>query len=137
MDEATKKQYNVETFMAQFKKADTERSPSLPGGDPTTYAYIPKLLMHPVKDGRIRLLWLVIAPYFVTVLKQPSEKAEEYCREYLERCDKLEPCGKALNSVYDMVDHARIANLMPPRLETLEQSDPDLYEVIRLAIQDE
>ena len=137
MDEETKKQYNVETFMAQFKKAETERSPSLPGGDPTTYAYIPKLLMHPVKDGRMRLLWLVLAPYFITVLKVGMDKAIEYCHEYLERCNELEPCGKALNSVYEQVDHARIARLMPPRLETLEQSDPDLYEVIRLAIQDE
>ncbi len=136
MDEETKKQYNVETFMAQFKRVETESSPSLPGGDPTAYAYIPRLLMHPVRDGRARLLWLVLAPYFITIAKVSSEDAEKYCRDYLTECDKLEPCSKALSQVFEMVDHARTAGLMPPRLDTLETSDPDLYEIIKLAIQE-
>jgi hypothetical protein len=136
MDEALKKQYDVDVFMAQFKRAEIEHSPSLPGGDPTTYAYIPKLLMHPVKDGRIRLLWQVIAPYFVTILKVSQDDAEKYCREYLERCDELESCSKALEQVFQMVDHARIVDLKPPRLETLESTDPDLYQIITVAIQD-
>ena len=134
MDEKTKAMYNVETFMAQFKRADQEHSPSLPGGDPTTYAYIPKLLMHPVHDGRMRLLWLVIAPYVVTILKQPRDKAEEFCREYIQRCHELTPCTKVLNAISEQVDHSIVNDLKPPRLETLEQSDPDLYEIIRVAI---
>lgn len=136
MDEETKKQYNVETFMAQFKRSEQEHSPSLPGGDPTAYAYIPRLLMHPVRDGRMRLLWLVVAPYFVTVIKASPEDAEKYCRDYFTECDKLEPCTKVLNAVFEMVDHARVAGLMPPRLDTLETSDPDLLEIIKMAIQE-
>jgi len=136
MDDKTKAQYNVETFMAQFKRSEQEHSPSLPGGDPTSYAYIPKLLMHPVRDGRMRLLWLVIAPYFISVLKVSPDDAIKYCQDYFEQCHELAPCTKVLESIPQMVDHARVAGLMPPRLETLEQSDPDLYEIIRMVIQD-
>jgi hypothetical protein len=141
MDEKSKAMYNVETFMAQFKRAEQEHSPSLPGGDPTTYAYIPKLLMHPVRDGRMRLLWLVIAPYFVNILKLPLDQAEKYCQEYFEECHQLEPCSNVLASISMHIGRvapggATERGLMPPRLETLEISDPDLYDIIRRAIGD-
>jgi hypothetical protein len=130
MDDETKKRYNVETFMAQFKKEQTEFSPSMGSGDPTAYAYIVKLLMKPVRDGRHRLLWLVIAPYFVTILKQSREDAIKYTTEYFETCNDLAPCSDVLSSVSEFVDHAITEGLYPPHLETLEESDPDLFQII-------
>ena len=127
--------YNTENFKAQFKKearANTESGESVAG----SYEFIAKLLCHPISDGRVRMLWLVLAPYAVTILKQSRENAIFMVKTYIEECDKLKPCPKAISLVEQFVDYAAQIDLKPPKLVTIEANDPDLWVIITKAIQE-
>lgn len=132
-----KAKFNTENFKAQFKKegkytGEVYEGGSMGGG----YGYIAQLLLHPVTDGRNRILWLILAPYAVTILKLDREKAIALVREYLEACNELNPCQSVLDKVEQYVDNAaNVENgLKPPHLDTLQQSDPELYDIVMGAI---
>jgi Primase X len=61
-------------------------------GTPPTSQWIENLLKrNGVADGRHRILWHVLAPYFVNLRKLAPESAEAVLREYFEKCDKIKP----------------------------------------------
>ena len=128
--------FNTETFKAQFKKErevlPLSEGKSNAGG---SYEFIARLLLHPVSDGRHRLLWLVLAPYAVTILKLPRDSAVDLVRKYLEECDKLKPCSDVLDIVETYVDYAAQIDLHPPKLDTIRETDPDMAEIIEKAIE--
>lgn len=127
--------FNTEHFKAQFKK-ERELKPLQEGGNKAggSYEFIARLLLHPVSDGRHRLLWLVLAPYAVSILKMPRDDAIDLVRKYLEECDKLKPCSDVINMVEQYIDYAAQVDLKPPKLVTIEDTDPDLFAVIMGAI---
>ena len=88
MDEEELKKFNVENFKKQFEKK-VEYSGNLCNGE--GYQYIAKLLLRPVKDGRHRILWLVIAPYVANILKLTREQALNAVESYLKLCNELQP----------------------------------------------
>lgn len=97
------------------------------------YEYIDRLLLHPVKDGRHRLLWLVIAPYAANVLKLEQSAAVAMVEEYFKMCEELEPTDVS-GSVSYYVERSYNEELMPPHLSTIEATDPDLFAVITSAL---
>lgn len=125
--------FNTANFKAQFHKEFEQTEGESVGG---SYEYIARLLLHPVTDGRNRLLWLVLAPYAVSILRLEREKAIDLVREYLEACHELNPCQDVLDKVEQYVDNAaNVENgLKPPKLETLQESDPELFEIVQQAI---
>lgn len=123
--------FNTENFKAQFQKKVEFGEGNGVGGD---YTYIAKLLLSPVTDGRHRLLWLVLAPYAVSILKRDRESAIELITKYLEECDGLKPCPDVLIKVEQYVDYAANIELRPPREETLKKNDPDLWAIIERVI---
>ena len=130
---SNKEKFNTENFKAQFKKPVEYTGTGSSGG---SCQYVAKLLLHPVKDGRHRLLWLVLAPYAITVLKLNRDNAIWLVRTYLEWCGELAPCEDVLSLVEQYVDYAATQDLHPPRLDTLQQGDPELFETVQEAIKE-
>lgn len=135
MNEEQLKLYNTENFKAQFRReSETREGGGEQGNTSGSYEFIAKLLLHPVEDGRHRLLWLVLAPYAVSVLKLNRENAILLVTAYLEECNKLNPCYDVLSTIEQYVDYAASIDLRPPKLETIRDSDPDMAEIIEGAI---
>lgn len=97
------------------------------------YTYIAKLIENPITDGRHRILWQVLAPYAVNVLKLNRSDAMELVDGYIEMCNALKPTNAGFKSAY-YVDRAMITGLLPPRLDTIKRNDEDLYDTIVAAI---
>jgi len=93
------------------------------------YSWIISLLEHPIKDGRHRALWLIIAPYLVNVLKVSSQEATDIIRDYLDKCNKLFETDATSKSEY-YVNYALRTGLKPPSLQTLRLAHQDLYEIL-------
>jgi hypothetical protein len=130
MDEEELKKFNVENFKKQFEKK-VEYSGNLCNGE--GYQYIAKLLLRPVKDGRHRILWLVIAPYVANILKLTREQALNAVQSYLKLCNELQPTDTIESIVY-YVDYAKQQGLKPPHLDRIKDTDPDLWAIIVGAI---
>ncbi len=127
--------FNTENFKAQFHKiVDAGKGSS--SGSSEGYTYIAKLLLVPVTDGRNRLLWLILAPYAISILKMNREGAINLITEYLKGCNELKPCPDVISKVEQYVDYVPTieGGLKPPKEETLKNSDPDLWAIISRAI---
>jgi hypothetical protein len=128
LNEETKALFDVENF----KRLNKPKATSVAGSFSNNiggYEYIDQLLLHPVKDGRHRLLWLVLAPYTVNVMKLERDTAVAMIEEYLGECCELEQ-SDVIGLVGYYVDRSITEGLMPPHLDTIEATDPDLFQTI-------
>lgn len=102
------------------------------------YEWIEKLMQHPVADGRHRLLWHVIAPYLMNVLKLDYDEAFQRAMDYFNRCNevrRLDPSPVQFRSqIKANLRHFQKDSFGPWRLETIKEKDPQLYEIIMNAI---
>jgi DNA primase large subunit len=96
--------------------------------DITKYQYIEKLLKVNVRDGRHRILWLILPPYLVNVKHLSDEEAMDIIKSYMERVGWRE--SRADRIIRYNIKRARRIGLMPPTLERLEQTSPGLYKII-------
>jgi hypothetical protein len=92
------------------------------------YEYIEELLQKPVVDGRHRLVWLVLTPYLVNVKGLEVEEAVAVTVDYLKRCGWGE--SRLERFVRYHAQRAKRIGLKPPRLETIQKRDPQLYQLI-------
>jgi hypothetical protein len=91
------------------------------------YAYVEELLNSPVPDGRHRLLWLVLAPYVMTIKKMDEQQAIELLVEYAKKSGDKKDLRRA---VIDNVKRAKRIGLKPPTLNTLRRKHPDVYALL-------
>jgi hypothetical protein len=91
------------------------------------YLYVEDLLKHPVSDGRHRLVWLVLAPYFVNVKKVEDEEAIEKIRAFIAVTGETSGLKRFVE--YN-VRRARRNGLLPPILSTLKSEHPDIYALL-------
>ena len=91
------------------------------------YLYVEDLLKHPVSDGRHRLVWLVLAPYFVNVKKVEDEEAIEKIRAFVAVAGETSGLKRFVE--YN-VRRARRNGLMPPTFSTLKTEHPDIYALL-------
>ncbi|MEM0117069.1 MAG: DNA primase noncatalytic subunit PriX [Conexivisphaerales archaeon] len=96
------------------------------------YGYVEEILRSDVQDGRHRILWLILPPYLVNVKHLPDEEAAEVIRSYIERIGWREPRADRL--IRYNIKRARRIGLMPPTLDRLRQTHPDLYNIIMKSI---
>ena len=96
-------------------------------GTGTGYLYVEDLLKHPVSDGRHRLVWLVLAPYFVNVKKVDDEEAIEKIRAFVAVAGETSGLKRFVE--YN-VHRARRNGLMPPTFSTLKTEHPDIYALL-------
>ena len=91
------------------------------------YAYIEELLAKPVKDGRHRLLWMVLTPYLITIKGLTNEDATTKLVDYSKKSgDKRDLKTVVLENIR-RVNHN---HLLPPTLYTLKKRHPDIYEIL-------
>ena len=92
------------------------------------FDYIEKVLQATIQDGRHRILWLVLPPYLVNVKHMTEDEALEVIKTYMEKVGWREP--RAERVIRYNVRRAKRIGLMPPTLERLKQTHPDLYRII-------
>ena len=92
------------------------------------YLYIEELLKHPVSDGRHRLVWLVLAPYFVNVKQVGEAEAIEAIRAFVVSGGSLTTDMKRF--IEYNVRRSKRSGLMPPTLNKLKAEHPDLYQLL-------
>jgi hypothetical protein len=123
-EEEFKKRYNADE--QTFIPTQATVSSSL---DEQEYNYIAKLLISPLSDGRHRVIWLILAPYLVNVLKLNPKDAYDILEQYIQSCKKIKDTDVSNNIDY-YINYARYTKLMPPKLDTIKQKFPDLYNII-------
>ena len=99
------------------------------------YDYIAKLMMRPVTDGRHRLAWKVLPQFAVNIMGWSDDEAYEMISAYPKSCEAEEPTDARGRLMY-FIQNARRTGYKPPRLETIWEDDPELFEVITDAITD-
>lgn len=96
--------------------------------------WIERLLKTPVRDARHRITWLILSPYLVNVKQVGIPEAKKTLLDYLTKCNDLYRMDKDGDNLEALVDYyisyANSVRLMPPRLSTLKESYPDVYEVV-------
>jgi len=95
---------------------------------PKRFEYIEKILRANVQDGRHRILWLILPPYLVNIKHLSEDEAFETLRSYVDRIGWKE--SRADRIIRYNIRRARRIGLMPPTLEKLRQTHPDLYTII-------
>ena len=88
------------------------------------YLYVEDLLLHPVSDGRHRLVWLVLAPYLVNVKKLDDDAAIEKIRAFVAAAGETSAMRRFVE--YN-VRRVRRNGLLPPTFATLKAEHPDIY----------
>ena len=71
-----------------------EKLTEMPASSEGKYLWIEKLLSTPIPDVRHRTVNLILAPYFVNVLKIGEREATNAIIKYIEKCKELEPNTK-------------------------------------------
>lgn len=95
--------------------------------DAQKYSYIEDLLAKPVKDGRHRLLWMVLTPYLITIKGLTADDTIAKLVDY----SKTSGDKRDLRTV--VVENVRRVSrnhLLPPTLYTLKKRHPDIYEIL-------
>ena len=93
------------------------------------YKYIEKLLLHPVADGRHRIVRFILAPYFANVLGLDWEEGGRIIKSWLDAASTLKSTSYGSSMRYDY-QYAKAHGFSPWTLRTLEHKDTDLYSVI-------
>jgi Primase X len=69
----------VQSLVNEFRA----QIPRPPPRQQTQFDYIKRLLEHPITDGRHRVIWLILAPYFTTVKGMDETSATEAVLTYI------------------------------------------------------
>lgn len=93
------------------------------------YTYIRKLLLHPVSDGRHRLVRFVLAPFFSNVVGLDSQEGCRIIGAWLSACEKLHPTTIRQTLSHDYA-YAKAKHYMPRSLSSIKKHDSDLYVII-------
>lgn len=105
----------VDEFRSQIPR------PSVPRGK--QYDYIQRLLAHPITDGRHRVIWLILAPYFTTIKGLDETAATDAVLSYIGDT-------RYKQFVKSNVRRAIRAGLFPPSEESLRKKHPDVFGLI-------
>ncbi|MGC8888709.1 MAG: DNA primase noncatalytic subunit PriX [Candidatus Micrarchaeia archaeon] len=86
------------------------------------YAWIEKLLAHPLPDFRHRVVNLILAPYFTNVKGLSEDEATRYILQYIERCKEVNPNTRVGEPyIAYQVRYAKRKGLRPLSLEKAKE----------------
>jgi len=101
----------VEEIKIKAKKSVDER-----------YAWIEKLLSHPLPDFRHRVVNLILAPYFANVRGLSEEEATKIITQYIEKCKEINPNTRVGESyIAYQVRYAKRKGLKPLSLNKAKE----------------
>lgn len=101
----------------------------------STVQYIEKLLEIGISDYRKNAVGLILAPYFVNILKLSDEESFNRIKEWILKCNNvkaLEPSIKNFdNSIKNAITRAKVIRIKPLKFrETLQYKNKKLYHII-------
>ncbi len=73
------------------KKIRLPKIPTLVKADDGRYAWIARLLQHPIPDVRHRTVNLILAPYLTNIRGMSEEEATKHINAYIQRCKEIDP----------------------------------------------
>jgi hypothetical protein len=97
--------------------------PRPPPRQQTQFDYIKRLLEHPIADGRHRVIWLILAPYFTTVRGMDEASAADAVLAYI---------GDARYKQFIRYNVRRAirSGLFPLSEQSIRQKHPDIMAVL-------
>ncbi len=96
-----------------------------------TILWIDTLLQTPIRDYRKNTIWLILAPYFINIRKEPYDKAYMIIRDWLVRCSAIEKLN--FNPDYKIksnLDSASKVGYLPISFNNLKLQNRQLYNLI-------
>jgi hypothetical protein len=128
------------TFLVDKKlktelKIDSNRQINFNGFSSSTISYIEKLLEIRLSDYRKYSISLILAPYFVNILKLSREESFRRINEWALKCNDvkpLEPSIKDFNIIIEnAIKRAKIAGIKPLKFkDTLQYKNKNVYDII-------
>jgi len=97
--------------------------PRAPPRSRTQFDYIKRLLEHPITDGRHRVIWLILAPYFTTVKGMDEASATDAVLSYIGD-------AKYKQFIRYNVRRAMKGGLFPLSEQSIRQKHPDIMAVL-------
>jgi len=86
------------------------------------YAWIERLLLHPLPDFRHRVVNIILAPYFANIRGLSEEEAIRLIMQYIEKCKELNPNTRIGESyIAYQVHYAKRKGLKPLSLEKAKE----------------
>jgi len=106
------------------------RRPFTASNTHTRYSWIPRILEHPLEDGRRRITWLILGPYFKFVEGVRGgpelDRVVDRTMGWLEESYKLrKPSQRLTRSEVEYL--IRKAKVKPLSLKTLQKKHQDVY----------
>ncbi len=109
----------VQTLVEEFRPL----IPRPPPRQQTQFDYIKRLLEHPIVDGRHRVIWLILAPYFTTVRGMDENSATDAVLSYIG-----DPKYKQF--IRYNVRRAMKGGLFPLSEDSIRRKHPDIMAVL-------
>jgi hypothetical protein len=96
--------------------------------------YVEKLLEMSLSDYRKYAINLILAPYFINILKLSDEESFSRIKEWTLKCndvESLEPSIKDYDLIKNAIKRANLTEVKPLKFrETLQYKNKKLYEII-------
>jgi hypothetical protein len=97
--------------------------PRPPPRSQTQFDYVKRLLEHPITDGRHRIIWLILAPYFTTVKGMDEASATEAVLAYIGD-------ARYRQFIRYNVRRATRSGLFPLSEQSIRRKHPDIAAVL-------
>ncbi len=97
--------------------------PRPPPRQQTQFDYVKRLLEHPITDGRHRVIWLILAPYFTTVKGMDEASATDAVLSYIGDT-------KYKQFIRYNVKRAMKSGLFPLSEQSIRRKHPDIMAVL-------
>jgi hypothetical protein len=114
---------SVPPFMQSLVDEMKQKTPPPPPRRMNQYQYIERLLEYPIKDGRHRVIWLILVPYFVNVKGLDEAAATDAVLSYIGE-------SKYRQFIRYHVKRAIKNGLVPVSEESLRTKHPDVLQVL-------
>lgn len=111
---------SVQPFIHSLVEEFRTQIPRPPVARQRQYDYIQRLLAHPITDGRHRVIWLILAPYFTTIKGLDESAATDAVLSYIGDT-------KYRQFVRSNVRRAIRSGLFPPTEDSLRKKHPDVF----------
>ncbi|HSF51975.1 MAG TPA: DNA primase noncatalytic subunit PriX [Nitrososphaeraceae archaeon] len=93
--------------------------------------WIEKILLHPIEDGRKKVVSLILAPYLILVKKLSYEESFQIINKWLKKCDLLRKLDFNVRTVINTaLATAYKKQILPMSIITMKTNYKDLYFLI-------
>jgi Primase X len=109
-----------------------------PNGYPPTVtliSYVEKLLDTGIEDYRKNAISLILAPYFVNILKLSDEESFNKIKDWVLKCNDVKSLNPSIrdfdNIIKNSINRARITGVKPLKFkDTLQYKNKNLYNML-------